>query len=239
MRPLLEHLYHLHVSELLVFTSILQVSQKCRRSTVWQNPPSRATTSLWPAWLRAASPPPTSAGSGTRRRSKVKTWQSFLPKLLLVSKLLVLASGEDLVLCLRALIVVQHTHTHAHTNYYQDVVLKTNSGITVTGWLDCTAANFQPVSSPFDLMNQPLRNCLIRRTGETAAEYWEDESSPWNNENSSESERRIICIQWKKKNNNNKVRIWSGLGDRRWRWSYSAVSRSKLKEDNEMQITLF
>lgn len=96
----------------LVFTFVPQVSQRCRRSTAWRNPLSRAITSLWPAWLRAASPLPTSAGSGTRRRSKVKPdtvfsescWCCRCPSNWFIP------SRDDLVLCFQALILVQHTH---------------------------------------------------------------------------------------------------------------------------------
>ena len=51
--------------------SIFQVCQRSRRSMAWQSLPWRETTSPWPAWLRAASPLPTCAGSGMRRRLKV------------------------------------------------------------------------------------------------------------------------------------------------------------------------
>lgn len=53
-----------------------QVCRRSQRSMAWQSPPWRGTTSLWPAWLRAASPPLTCAGSGMRRRSKVRTFAS-------------------------------------------------------------------------------------------------------------------------------------------------------------------
>jgi len=51
--------------------SLLQACQRSQRSMGWRSRRWRATTSLSPAWLRAASPPPTCAGSGTKRRSKV------------------------------------------------------------------------------------------------------------------------------------------------------------------------
>lgn len=50
-----------------------QACQRSRRSMAWRTQPWRETTSPWPASLRAASPPPTCAGSGTRRRLKVRT----------------------------------------------------------------------------------------------------------------------------------------------------------------------
>lgn len=58
------------------FLSVFQVCQKSQRSTAWQSQPWRATTSLWPASLKAASRPLTCAGSGTKRKSKV--WPLYL-----------------------------------------------------------------------------------------------------------------------------------------------------------------
>lgn len=55
-----------------------------------------------------------------------------------------------------------------HTLCYRRAVQKSHRP-------DCTP-NFQPAPSLFYLMNRPLCNCLIRRAGETAPEYWRAES---------------------------------------------------------------
>lgn len=56
----------------MCFCSTPQVCQRSHWSTAWRIRPWRETTSPWPAPPRGASLPPTCAGSGTRRRLKVR-----------------------------------------------------------------------------------------------------------------------------------------------------------------------